>query len=590
MKAILPNIKEPKDVRALNLDELEKLSKEIRDFLISSIAKTGGHLSSNLGAVELTLALHYVWESPKDRIIWDTGHQCYVHKIITGRQEGFKALRKYKGLSGFPKRKESKHDIFEPGHSSTSVSAALGIAKARDFRGEDFEVIAMIGDGALTAGEAYEGLNNLGNEETNVAVILNDNKMSISPNIGAVAEHLKRLSEIKVEGMERGELRSIFENLNFVYLGPIDGHNFQSLISAFKRAKKIKGPKIIHVLTKKGRGFKVAEDDAVAYHSACTYDPERGIQDNHSYTYTDVFSKTIAKLAAKNKKIIGITAAMVCGVGLNEFSLKYPDRFFDVGIAEQHAVTFAAGMAMEGFRPFFAVYSTFLQRAYDQIIIDVAQQQLPVVFMLDRSGLSGKDGPTHEGVYDMSWLRSVPNLVIMAPKDADEFQDMIKTAEQYVQGPIAIRYPKEPIKEVKIKKSFRRLPIGKGEKISEGRDLTIVALGSTVKISLEAQQTLHQQGINATLLNLRFLKPIDKQLILDNIVSKKVLVVEDNSEIGGLYGAILELFQNNNIRNVEVSHLGIPDKFVEQGELQILREKFNLTPEGVIAKAKELVK
>ncbi len=590
MKAILPSIKEPKDVRALNLDELEKLAKEIRDFLVSSIAKTGGHLSSNLGAVELTLALHYVWQSPKDRIIWDTGHQCYVHKIITGRQKRFKVLRKHKGLSGFPNRKESKHDIFEPGHSSTSVSAALGIAKARDFRGENFEVIAMIGDGALTAGEAYEGLNNLGNEETNVTVVLNDNKMSISPNIGAVAEHLKRLSEVKIEGMERGELRSIFENLNFVYLGPIDGHNFQSLISTFKRAKKIKGPKIIHVLTKKGSGFKVAEDDAAAYHSACTYDPERGVQDNHSYTYTDVFSKTITKLAAKNKKIIGITAAMVCGVGLNEFSLKYPDRFFDVGIAEQHAVTFAAGMAMEGFRPFFAVYSTFLQRAYDQVIIDVAQQKLPVVFMLDRAGLSGKDGPTHEGVYDMSWLRSVPNLVIMAPKDADEFQDMIKTAEQYSKGPIAIRYPKEPIKEVKIKKSFRRLSIGKGEKISEGRDLTIVALGSTVKISLEAQQTLHRQGINATLLNLRFLKPIDKQLILSNIASKRVLVVEDNSEVGGLYGAILELFQNNNIQNVEVSHLGIPDEFVEQGELQILRNKFNLTPEGVMVKVKELVR
>ncbi|MBZ4680965.1 1-deoxy-D-xylulose-5-phosphate synthase [Thermodesulfobacterium sp.] len=618
----LKNINSPQDLKKLKISHLKALAQEIRDYIVEVTSKNGGHVAPNLGVVELTLALHYVFDSPKDKIIWDVGHQCYTHKLITGRRDQFHTLRQYEGIAGFPKRAESPHDILDTGHSSTSISAGLGMATALRLKKEKGKVIAVIGDGSITAGLAFEGLNNAGFSKEDLLVVLNDNEMSIAPNVGALSSFIsKRLTgnlvrfikrEIesishKVPGgenllsiLKKGEellkvaitSGALFTALNFEYVGPVDGHNLEELIKVLNNLKSLKGPVLLHVITKKGKGYPYAEADPETFHGIGPFDVKTGKplkSPNSPPSYTEIFGRTMLRLAEIEPKLVAITAAMRSGTGLKEFSERYPERFFDVGICEQHAVTFAAGLALEGFIPVCAIYSTFLQRAFDQIIHDVALNQAKVIFALDRAGLVGEDGPTHHGAFDLSYLRLIPNLVIMVPKDENELQHMLYSALKYP-NPVAIRYPRGAGVGVSLDWEFKEIPFGKGEVLKSGKDLTILAVGSMVYPALKAALEAEKFGLSVEVINARFVKPLDEDLILSSAQkTKRVLLVEENTLIGGFGSAVLELLTDKGIKGIEVKRLGLPDKFIEHGDLKTLHAKYHLNTEGILLKIKEFL-
>lgn len=622
--SLLQNINNPSDLKKLSIEQLERLGTEIREMIIKTVSRTGGHLAPSLGVVELTIALHYVFNTPEDKIIWDVGHQSYTHKILTERKDKFHTLRTYGGISGFPKRSESPYDTFDTGHSSTSISAGLGISTAKALKGEKSRVLAVIGDGSMTAGMAFEGLNQAGYAEKDLIVILNDNEMSIAPNVGAISSFLsrkmtgKRFVSLKrdmenfiksVPGVGENILNLVkksedsimtfftpgmlFEAFKFKYIGPIQGHRLDRLIETFKNVENLQGPILMHVLTKKGKGYKPAEENPAYYHGVGSFEVSTGSSQKktgkHAPTYTKVFGDTMMELAEKDEKIFAITAAMPEGTGLNEFSQKFPDRFLDVGIAEQHAVTFAAGLATEGFKPVVAIYSTFLQRAFDQIIHDVCLTNQHVVFCLDRGGLVGEDGPTHHGYFDLTYLRSLPNMTVMAPKDENELRHMLYSALEY-DGPVAIRYPRGEGVGVPMDDGYRLIPVEKSAEIlSEGKDLLIAAIGSMVYPSVEAAKSLKEEGISATVMNCRTVNPLDKSIVKHAELTGNVLIVEENIRYGGLGGAILEFLADSGLHSVKTGRLGLPDKFVEHGPLTLLKEKYRLDKTGIIEEAKTLL-
>ena len=621
-KPLLENINSPADLKQLKRSELPELAKEIRKTIVDVVSVSGGHLASSLGAVELGIALHYVFDSPNDKILWDVGHQAYAHKLLTGRREQFPTLRRHGGLSGFTKLSESAHDAFTTGHSSTSISAGLGIACAKHLKRDPAKVVAVIGDGSMTAGLAYEGMNQTGDthKDKDLIVILNDNEMSISHNVGAISSLLSRTfsaSKLQMMRKEFGEfLKSLprigenvyqlakrseesfktfvtpgmlFEAFNFEYFGPIDGHNLDHLINILKNIKKMDEPVLLHVLTKKGKGYRQAEQNPVYFHGVGSFDVDTGIcrkKATNVPNYTDVFGQTMVELARHDDKIIAVTAAMPEGTGLVPFSKAYPDRFFDVGIAEQHGVTFAAGMATEGFRPVVAVYSTFLQRAYDQIIHDVCIEKLPVVFALDRGGIVGEDGPTHHGLFDLSFLRTIPNMVVMAPKDENELRHMLATAVAH-DGPIALRYPRGRGVGVDLDDGFTILPIGKGEIMRQGDDLLILAVGGGVSEAVCAAALLSENHqLRSTVVNSRFIKPLDEDLILPLASSiGRVITIEENTLQGGFGSAILEMLADHGLSHVQVKRLGINDRFVEHGPQNVLRGNYGLDAAAIVKAA-----
>ena len=621
---LLDKIDSPSDLKGLSLDELHLLADEIRRKIIETVSKTGGHLAPSLGVVELTLALHYVFNAPADKIIWDVGHQAYAHKLITGRRDKFDTLRTYGGISGFPKRKESIYDTFDTGHSSTSISAGLGISTAKALKGDKDKVIAVIGDGSMTAGMAFEGLNQAGDKIKDLIVILNDNEMSISPNVGAFSSFLSRkFTGRRFLGMKK-ELENflkslpgvgenilnlarrsedsfitfftpgmLFEAFKFKYIGPINGHKLDQTIEAFNNARHLEGPVLVHVLTKKGKGYRPAEKDPAHYHGVGSFEIPTGSprKDNPKPppSYTEVFGRTMVDLGRKNNKLFAITAAMPEGTGLSKFGEAYPDRFLDVGIAEQHAVTFAAGLATEGFRPVVAIYSTFLQRAFDQIVHDVCMPNLPVIFAIDRGGLVGEDGPTHHGHFDITYLRSLPNMTVMAPKDENELQHMIYTAIQQP-GPVAIRYPRGNGLGVSLDAGYKVIPVGQAEMVKDGNDLMILALGNMVHPALEAAEDLEKEGISAGVMNCRFVKPLDEKIAEHAEAIGRVLVVEENIRQGGLGGAVLEMFNDLGLKNIRIKRIGLPDKFVEHGPSNILRGKYGLDSAGILKEAREMIR
>jgi len=617
---LLEKIHEPKDLRALDLTELNTLAQEIRQEMIKVVSKNGGHLAPNLGVVELTLALHRIFNSPQDKIVWDVGHQTYVHKLLTGRLKQFKTIRQYKGLSGFPKRGESAHDSFETGHSSTSISAAVGFAKARDVLREGHHVVAVIGDGAMTGGMAYEALNHAGHSETNVIVVLNDNEMSISPNVGAMSTYLNRLRTDPLYDKRKEDLEYLlkripgignqvaklaakakdgvkyllvpgllFEELGFTYLGPIDGHDLALVEKVLDQAKNKKGPVLVHVVTCKGKGYKPAEENPDVFHGIGPFDPETGKVTKKSAppTYTAVFGETLCKLAKENPKIVAISAAMPSGTGLNEFAREFPERFFDVGIAEQHAVTFAAGLAFGGLKPVVAIYSTFYQRAYDQVLHDVCLQGANVVLAIDRAGIVGDDGPTHHGIFDISFFRIIPNLVFMAPKDENELRHMLYTAIKY-DGPVALRYPRSVGQGVILDKTLKQIPIGQAEVLRDGRDVTLIGIGPMVHTCLLAAQELNHRGVDAAVINLRYINPLDRKLLSHYAqLTKKIITIEDHSLKGGMGSAILEFLEEEGIKGVTVERLGYPG-FVDQGSIPQLLTVHGLSIKGIVQAAERL--
>jgi 1-deoxy-D-xylulose-5-phosphate synthase len=612
---ILDTINSPDDLKALNLGELPLLASEVREFIIETVSKTGGHLASNLGCVELTLALHYCFNSPSDKIIWDVGHQAYTHKIVTGRREAFPTQRQYRGLSGFPKRSESPHDAFGAGHASTSISAGLGMAAAGNIKRENNKVIAVIGDGALTGGIAFEALNQAGHLKKNLIVVLNDNEMSISENVGAFSSFVSRkltgryfrdlkkeiqglLKAIpaigndilhfakKAENSLKGFLTpgTLFQALGFEYIGPIPGHDIQQLVEVFKTSNSLEGPVLIHVISTKGKGYQPAEENPSKFHGIGPFDVKTGeVRGGKSAvgSFTSIFGETLVTLATEDPKIVAITAAMPDGTGLTPFANAFPDRFFDVGIAEQHALTFAAGLAAEGLRPVAAIYSTFAQRAYDQVFHDICLQDLPVTLALDRAGLVGDDGPTHHGVFDFSYLRHLPGMTVMAPKDENELRHMIKTAV-YSDRPIAVRYPRGAGYGVATDCSLNTLEIGQGEILAEGGDVVLVAIGLTVYPCIDAARLLNERGIQASVINARFVKPLDSKLILGEALRTGNLVtVEENALQGGFGSAILELLEQERVAGVRVKRLGIPDRFIEHGSQAQLRKDLGLDAAGI---------
>ena len=623
---LLKKINSPADLKQLKRSELPELAEEIRNTIVDVVSVSGGHLASSLGAVELGIALHYVFDTPNDKILWDVGHQAYAHKLLTGRRDQFPTLRRHGGLSGFTKRSESEHDAFTTGHSSTSISAGLGIACAKRLKKDPAKVVAVIGDGSMTAGLAYEGMNQTGDthNDKDLIVILNDNEMSISHNVGAISSLLSRTfsaSKLQIMRKEFGEfLKSLprigenvyqlakrseesfktfvtpgmlFEAFNFEYFGPIDGHNLDHLIDILKNIKKMDEPVLLHVLTKKGKGYRQAEQNPVYFHGVGSFDIDTGICRKKATdipNYTEVFGQTMVELAQKDDKIIAVTAAMPEGTGLVPFSKAYPDRFFDVGIAEQHGVTFAAGMATEGFRPVVAIYSTFLQRAYDQIIHDVCIEKLPVVFALDRGGIVGEDGPTHHGLFDLSFLRSIPNLVVMAPKDENELRHMLATAVAY-NGPIALRYPRGRGVGVDLDDELSTIPIGKAEILSQGDDLLILAVGSGVDEAVCAAALLSENHqIQSTVVNARFIKPLDEALILplaDSI--GRVITIEENTLAGGFGSGILEILADHGMGHVHVKRLGVNDRFVEHGPQNSLRCDYGLDAAAIVKAALDIL-
>jgi 1-deoxy-D-xylulose-5-phosphate synthase len=623
VRRLLDTINNPQDLKKLPPEVLPQLAQEIREKIISTVARTGGHLAPSLGVVELSIALHYVFDCPRDKIVWDVGHQAYAHKLLTGRQDRFHTLRQHGGISGFPKRCESPYDAFDTGHSSTSISAALGIASAHCLKGECNRVIAVIGDGSMTAGIAFEGLNNAGDLNKDLIVILNDNGMSIAPNVGALSSFLSRQltrpTMVFLKKQIENLLRSLpaigddlllwakrseesfkafftpgmlFEALKFTYLGPVNGHRLDHLVETLNNVKNLKGPILVHVLTTKGKGYEPAETDPTGFHGLGKFDPDTGEPKksvSEIPSYTQVFGDTLVRLGRENSKIVAITAAMPDGTGLVDFHKEFPARFFDVGICEQHAVTFAGGLALEGMRPVTAIYSTFMQRAYDQVLHDVCLQKLPVVFALDRSGVVGEDGETHQGLFDLSFLRHLPNLVVMAPKDENELRDMLFTAVEHP-GPVALRYPRGRGVGVAFSSTLSKLPIGKAEVLREGEDLLILALGASVYPALEAATELDKQGFSATVVNARFVKPLDEHLIL-TLAAKhgRVLTVEENVLAGGFGSAVLELLADRNLFGINVKRLGIPDVFVEHGTQDILRKKYGLDAAGILKSAQDIL-
>lgn len=623
MSGILDTLVSPNQIKKMSVTELACLAEEIRQRLIETVSRTGGHLAPNLGVVELTLAIHRVFDTPQDKIIFDVGHQSYVHKILTGRAERFHTLRTKGGISGFPKRSESEHDSFGTGHSSTSISAALGMALARDMNGEDHQVIAVIGDGSMTGGQAFEALNHAGNTDAHMIVILNDNEMSIDKNVGALSEYLSKMrvassyNRIKhdaesflkqipavgdkafktVKKMKDGlsyllvPPGMLFEELGFHYYGPIDGHNVELLTEILTNAKNKEGPVLVHVLTKKGKGYRPAEEHADVFHGVGKFCVETGEVHKKASapSYTSVFSNTLVALAETDGDIVGITAAMPEGTGLKKFGQRFPKKFFDVGIAEQHAVTLAAGLAAEGKKPVVALYSTFAQRAYDQLLHDVCLQNLPVVLAIDRAGLVGEDGPTHHGVFDFSYCRLIPNLVDMAPKDENELRHMLYSALSYA-CPVALRYPRGSGVGVAMDDTLERLPIGKGEVLREGKDVMMLAIGTMVHTAQRTAELLEQDGIDAGVINLRFAKPLDRKLILD--VAKKypyLVTIEENALAGGVGSAILELLNDAGLYDVKMLRLGIPDRFIEHGNRSLLLADLGLDEETITEQVKRFV-
>jgi 1-deoxy-D-xylulose-5-phosphate synthase len=620
--SLLNSIDSPADIKGLSLNQLQDLAEEIRWKIIETTSKTGGHLAPSLGTVELSIALHYVFDTPRDKIIWDVGHQAYTHKLLTGRRNQFHTLRTHGGISGFPKRAESPYDAFDTGHSSTSISAGLGISTAKCLTGEKRKVISVIGDGSLTGGMAFEGLNQAGHTEKDLIVVLNDNAMSIAPNVGAFSSFIsrkmtgKRFVNFKKDlenfikslpGVGENILNfarksedsflafftpgMMFEAFKFKYIGPIQGHRLDRLIETFGNTDNLHGPLLIHVLTQKGKGYEFAEKDPAHFHGVGSFDVLTGAPPPKKPTksvpsYTGVFGKTMMDLASRNDRLFAITAAMPEGTGLTAYAKAFPRRFLDVGIAEQHAVTFAAGLATEGFHPVVAIYSTFLQRAFDQIIHDVCLPNLPVVFALDRAGVVGEDGPTHHGQFDVSYLRSLPNITIMAPKDENELRHMLFTAFCH-SGPVAIRYPRGSGLGVPLDDEYQKLPMGEIEILKEGKDLQVLAFGSMVYPSLEAARFLEKEGLSAGVLNCRFAKPMDPKIAALAAPSGRLLVVEENVRMGGLGGGVLELLNDMGERDIMVRRMGLPDLFVEQGPAGLLRKNLGLDAEGIMKEARD---
>ena len=615
MEDILKKINEPKDLRKLNTKEKEELSKEIRQEILDIVAKNGGHLASNLGVVELTIALHSVFNTPKDKIIWDVGHQSYVHKILTGRKDKMDTLRQFKGIAGFPKTSESEYDVFNTGHSSTSISVGTGIARARDLLGKDYNVIAVIGDGSLTGGMAEEALNDAGASKTKLIVILNDNEMSISKNVGGIPTFLSKLrtrkfytnanSRVKrytlkipkagekiVDLVQRCKktIKQIFipnmyfEDIGFTYLGPVDGHNIEKLENILKIAKEVKGPVLVHIITKKGKGYKFAEENPDKFHGISPFNIETGEKlEKSKKDYSKVFGDKLLELAKKDKKIVAVTAAMKDGTGLKEFAKQYPDRFFDVGIAEGHAVGLVAGMAKAGLKPVLPLYSSFLQRGYDQLIHDVAIQNIPVTICIDRAGLVGNDGETHHGIFDLSFSSAIPNLTIMAPKDFKELEEMLEFGISF-NGPVLIRYPRGGEGKNKIEKNDK-IVLGKSELIKSGKDISIIAIGKMVDRAIEVSNLLKEKNIDAEIINVRFLKPLDKENILKSIEkTKKVVTMEDGLLNGGLYTNILDLINRSSIENIKVIPVGYDDCFITHGSTHELEKEMKTDVKSIVEK------
>ena len=620
--SLLKRIHSPADLKRLSPNQFPALSQEIREQIISVVSNVGGHLASNLGVVELTVALHYLLDTPKDKIVWDTSNQAYTHKLLTGRREQFHTLRQYGGLSGFCKREESVYDTFNAGHAGTGVSAAIGMAEAREQLGQSHKVVCVVGDGAMTAGMTLEGLHHAGGLGKDFLVVLNDNQMSISKNVGAISSYLNRtftgefytrireetgqflraIPQIgepmqkmarRAEELAKGLILPglLFEELGFRYVGPIDGHNFEHLLPTLENVMKLKGPTLLHVITKKGVGYEPAMKDPVWFHACPAFERKTGKPAKKAPrpSYTAVAVNTLAKLARKDQRIVAITAAMCEGTGLNAFEKEFPDRLYDVGIAEQHAVTFAGGLAAQGVRPVVIMYATFLQRAYDQVVHDVATQNLPVTFCIDRGGLVAEDGTTHHGAFDFAYLRHVPNMVVMAPKDENELQHMIKTCLSH-NGPASVRYPRGTSLGVAMDGEPVVLPIGKGEVLCKGHDIAIAAIGVAVWPAYQAAERLRQEGISATVINARFVKPLDGALIGD--VAKSVrclLTVEEGARMGGFGSAVLEMLSDQGMTNLPTKVLGLPDCYIEQGPQDLLRERYGLTAEGIYENAKALL-
>jgi len=624
MGKLLETIHTPADLKKLTIPELETLAQEIREQIVATVSTTGGHLSGPLGAVELAIALHYVFDAPEDKIIWDVGHQAYAHKIITGRREKFSTLRQHKGISGFPQMGESPYDAFGTGHGGTSISSALGLSEANQHNKNPHKVIAVIGDGSMTAGMAFEALNNAGSLKRNIIIVLNDNTYSISPNVGMVSSFLSRKLTGRFFLSARKEIKSLlrsvpgigqnlynlvkraedslkallipgilFEIIGSHYVGPVPGHRIDQLIEIFSNVQRWEGPVVIHVYTQKGKGYPPAEKDPVFYHGIGAFDVPSGKpveREDGIPSYTEAFVKALIPLARNDKRIVAITAAMLEGTGLDKFSKEFPDRCYDVGIAEQHAVTFAAGLAAGGMVPVVAIYSTFLQRAYDQIVHDVCIQNLHVVFALDRGGIVGADGSTHQGVFDLSYLRALPNMVIMSPKDECELGHMLRTAIES-KGPVAVRYPRGKGQGVPIEEGLKSLPIGKSEVLRNGSALAILAIGPAVYQALSAAEILAEEGIDAFVVNARFVKPLDKETICRLArETGKLVTVEENALMGGFGSAVLEVLQEAGIKDVVVKRLGVPDEVVHHGPQSLFREKFGIDSKGIANAARKLLK
>jgi len=623
MSRLLDGVEYPKDIRRFSIDELNQLAAEIREEVISVVSEVGGHFASTLGAVELTLALHYVFNTPEDRIVWDTGHQAYAHKLICGRRNRLATIRQLNGLSGFLSREESEYDVFGAGHAGTSISAALGMVEAKDLEGASRKVVAVISDGGLSAGLTYEGLNSAGHLDRDLIVVLNDNEHFIDPRVGAVSSFLskqftsdlgvrlqKNLSNL-LRSLPSGEnlkqaarkMRDsflslvtpgfLFESLGFQYVGPIDGHNISEMITTLESVKKLDGPTLVHVLTKKGKGYAPAEQDPIKFHAVTPFHVLTGKPKKEKGpvpTYTDVFGQSLVRLAKGNPKIVGITAAMGSGTGIDKLAREMPRRTYDVGIAEQHAVTFAGGMATEGFIPVVAIYSTFLQRGYDEILHDVCLQNLHVVFALDRAGLVGADGPTHHGVFDFAYMRAMPNMVIMAPKDENELQHMLKTAIDHP-GPISLRYPRGEGWGVALDKDMETLEIGKAEVLRQGGDVVIAAIGQTVLPALKAAEELAPLGIDASVVNARFVKPLDKNIFRDLLTRvPRLITVEDHVVTGGFGSGLIEFLADEGFTGIEVKRLGVPDRFIPHGTQDELRKMCGFDKDAIAQATLQLVR
>ncbi len=618
MYKYLDKVNSPTDIKDMSIEEMDLLAKDIRKFLVRSISKTGGHLASNLGVVELTLSLHKVFDSPKDKIVWDVGHQSYVHKILTGRKNEFTTLRQFNGLSGFPKEDESPHDIFDTGHSSTSISVAEGLACARDIKKEDSNIIAVIGDGSITGGMALEALNHVGYTNTDMTIILNDNEMSIDKNVGAMARHLSSIINNSMTNKVKDEFEKIlsvtpggniisktankvkdniiskftpqecsfFESIGIKYYGPIDGHNTKELIDILNKVKKKKGPTLVHVITKKGRGYRYAEEAPDKYHGVSKFDIKEGIKPSKSQSISSQVGKKLVKMADKDNSVIAVTAAMPSGTGLNLFEKEHPNRYYDVGIAEQHATTFCAGLAKAGMKPYFAVYSTFLQRAYDQLIHDVCITNKNVTFLIDRAGIVGNDGETHHGMFDLSYLNVIPNIIVMSPKDSKEL-DLMMDLSLDINLPMAIRYPRGNSYELNVGE-YIPIKIGTYEVISEGNDIAILAIGTMVKHSIEAKNILINDNINPTIINARFLKPIDEKLLHEIFTEYKTIITIEDNVVNGGFGSRINKFMVDNNYKSKIVNIGLPDKFVQHGNAEDIYEYVGLSPKDIADKIKSL--